>query len=586
MGEKGYTMKSSVPFEGAAIRAKLAHVEKKMLEQGRKWMRSRLNEMPSMWSKHVTAEHGRRGGLECAAANQWLLEVTAGAGGRLPLSASDWDIREAAKESARTAYALASAEVHDGCGLDGVRRALVVHCESWGIKPAEQDGEPGLLRMLDERWYLRSLRRAHARRAEGAAIRGGVVRKNLWPYASQDAVQRRQDQRKRNAAAMDRTYAEAADGERVAMVDVVAGSLANPEVKRAELMVRIRGCDEYAAVRGWVCEFWTITAPSRFHAQKMVDLFAMPNKEYQGATPKETQGYISSVFARSRAAWARRGLEIAGLRTVEPHHDGTPHWHLIVYGSARDVRYARRLTRVYALSDTPDEPGARQHRFNFKVAEGTGAAAYAAAYVSKNIDGGGMEGERDTEAGQKMLSAVKRVDAWASHWNIRQFQFFGMPKVGIWRCLRRVEGGDMPAGSMLERARIAADESDWCGFWRACERGGLKLIKAGIGRLTMYGDAAAQTVAGVCEGGRRLMLKVRDWVIHWGGMQKKADGVGFELPRSCVNNCTRPDPAARAVSARLKEVEQIRRQAAAVNDAFLGMAAAIFDDSAGARSAA
>lgn len=560
------------------VDARLRGVAARQEEEARLWMRRRLAVMPMMWKKYLTAEHGRLGGLESQAANLWLLNLTDKAAGRLPLSATDYEIREAAIEAGRVAVALVRAEMDSGAGHAGVRRALVGHCQSWGIAPAWQENEPGLVRMMDERWYLRRLRRAHGRRAEGAAIAGGVVRRGLWPYASQDAVMRRQDQRKRNAAAMDRAIAEAADGERVEMADIVAGSLANPENKRAELMVRIRGCDGYAALNDWGCEFWTVTTPSRFHSQRLAPkkgagqktLLSEENPNYQGATPRDAQAYLCRVWARARAAWKRRGLVVAGLRTAEPHHDGCPHWHLIAYGSARDLRYARRLLRVYAMADSGNEPGAKKYRFNAqKATEGKGAAAYAAAYVSKNIDGGGMDKDRDLETGGYISSTVKRVDAWASHWSIRQFQFFGMPAVGIWRTLRRIEGGGMPADSAIERARACADDSDWCGFWLACERGGLALLKATGQRLTEYGDAAAARITGVCEGGRRLMLKVRDWVIHWGGIAKKAGGVAFDLPRSCVNNCTRDDPKERA------EQEQ-RRKIFAIEADFAAMGAAIF----------
>lgn len=557
-------MKTGVAFEGRSIRAKLERIGEQQAEAAREWARKRLAGMPMMWGRHVAAEHARRGGLDSQAANLWLVDVTAETGGRVPLAARDGDIRDLAKEAARAAEDLAWTEARAGGDLDGVLRLLARHCESWGIEPARQGGEPGLARMLCSRWYLRRLRRAHARRAEGAAIRGGVVRRGLWPYASQDAVQRRQEQRRRNAAAMDSAVAVSADGEAVHMAEVVAGSLANPENKRAELMVRIRGCDGYANLQGWACEFWTLTTPSRFHAQRITGACAEPNPNYRGASPRDAQAWLCKVWARARAAWKRRGLVVAGLRTAEPHHDGCPHWHLILYGTARDLRFARRLLRVYALRDNPDEPGARRHRFDYKRAEtGTGAAAYAAAYVSKNIDGGGMEGERDGETGQKIASSVKRVDAWAAHWSIRQFQFFGMPKVSIWRTLRRIDAAGQDVRGDIYRAWVAADESDWSGFWQACERGGLELIKAGIGKLTEYGDAAACSIAGVCQGGRRLMLKARDWVIHWGRVKKSAGGVVFDLPRSCVNNCTpgRAHPA-------------IERD-------FADMVAAIFDDGSG-----
>lgn len=549
------------------IDARLRALGESELERARAWMAGRLACMPFFWSKHVAAEHGRRGGLEAQAANLWLLQVTEKARGRLPLAATDGDIREAAVEAARVAFELASVEDSN----TRVYAVLADHCRAWGIEPApircEGTLEPALLRMLDERWYLRRLRRAHGRRAEGVAIAGGVVKKGLWPYASQDAVQRRQDQRKRNAAAMETAYAEASDGERVDMVDIVAGSLANPENKRAELMVRIRGCDGYAALQGWACEFWTLTAPSRFHAQRWADLFAEPNPNWQGATPRDGQQWLCRVWAQARAAWKRRGLVVAGLRTAEPHHDGTPHWHLIVYGPARDLRFARRLLHVYAMRDNGSEAGARRHRFNAQKAEaGKGAAAYAAAYVSKNIDGGGMEGEHDTEAGRRITEAVKRVDAWASHWGIRQFQFFGMPGVGIWRTLRRVEAAGLPASSHIYRAWACADDSDWCGFWISALAGGLKLVKHAAARLTEYGDAAADRVAGVAEGGRRLMLKARDWVIVWGRRAKKAGGVAFDLPRSCVNNCTRGD---------------LERKRTRIEQDFAGMVAAIFDGPGG-----
>jgi len=551
------------------IDRRLRAIGEQVLEGSRKWLRGRLAGMPFMWGKHLAAEHARRGGLESQAANLWLLEVTDKAAGRLPLGASDWDIREAAKEVARTAYLMAVEEMHSGAGHDGVRRALEGLCQGWGIEPAAQQGEPGLLRMLDERWLLRRLRRAHNRRAEGAAIAGGVVRRGLWPYASQDAVQRRQDQRKRNAAAMAAAWAEAADGEAVPMEAIVEGSQANPANKRAELMVRIRGCDGYASMAGWACEFWTLTAPSRYHAQRITGACAEPNPNFDGSTPRDAQHWLCKVWARARAAWKRRGLTVAGLRTAEPHHDGCPHWHLIAYGPARDLRFARRLLRVYGLRDSGDEAGAKKYRFKAMRAEtGKGAAAYAAAYVSKNIDGGGMEGERDDETGRKVSDSVKRVDAWAAHWSIRQFQFFGMPAVGIWRTLRRIENCPLPESSDIYRAWAAADASDWGEFWRRAVAGGLSLIRQGIGRLTEYGDEAAQTVAGVAEGGRRLLLKARDWVIHWGDKRtvarlKNAGGVAFDLPRSCVNNCTRNDPITRAREA--------------VEAEFAAQVAAIFD---------
>ncbi|MGV1035362.1 MAG: replication endonuclease [Microbacteriaceae bacterium] len=525
----------------------LAGVQRKEAARADGWLAERLALLPARWSAHVGIEHARRGGLAEPAANRFALDVTEAGRGRVKLSASDEDLRAAAIEAAGDCRSLA--EFAALRGLETARAMMGRQCKLWGIEPAKVAGHggemPAIRRMCCARWWLRRLRRAHGRRCDGAAIRAGVVRRGLWPYASQDAVERRGEQRRRNQRALDGAVVSCdATGEVLQLAEVVAGSIANPEVKRSELMVRIKGCDAIAAGDGLVCEFWTLTAPSRFHAHKHITKRKTePNQHYDGSTPKDAQGYISSVWARARAAWKRRGLAVYGLRTAEPHHDGCPHWHLICYGTARDVRFARRLLRVYALRESPDEPGARRHRFVYlKAKKGRYGAAYAAKYISKNINGEGMGAAGDGEAGRKVSDSIKRVDAWASTWGIRQFQFFGTPAISIWRALRKISGPVAVVGSMLERARAAADDSDFAEFWRCTVRGGLSLIYRQADCLTAYGDAAAARIAGVAEGARRALLPAKDWVISWkGGKEKGADGlaVAFDLPRSCVNNCTR-----------------------------------------------
>jgi hypothetical protein len=529
--------------------------------------RRRVALLPARWSAYVGIEWERRGGAWERVALDWVLGVTASAPGRVPLSATDDDLRALAHEAANecrdveklgswaagnagpvsNAFGAAFFQARaKSLGEDRTARgAMGGICRRWGVEPPNTKGcedLPAVRRMTCARWWLRRLRRAHGRRADGAAIRAGVVRRGIWPYASQDAVERRGEQRRRNARAIEAATVECeATGESLALADVVAGSIANPEVKRSELMVRIKGCDAVAQGDGLACEFWTLTAPSRFHAHKVVKgKKTEPNQVYDGSSPKEAHGYLSRVWARARAAWKRRGLAVFGLRTAEPHHDACPHWHLIAYGPAEDLRLARWLLKRYALQDCGAEPGARKHRFVVLPAKnGRYGAAYAAKYISKNINGEGMGNAGDGEAGRKVSDSVRRVDAWAATWGIRQFQFFGCPSISIWRALRKMRGPVAIAGSMLERARSAADDSDFAEFWRCAVRGGLKLVYRAADCLTAYGDAAAARVAGVLEGARRALLPVKDWLIHWRGKEKKQDGLAFDLPRSCVNNCTR-----------------------------------------------
>lgn len=515
-------------------------IEAQIKRQNADWLAGRLALLPARWAALAGRDHKRRGGVDCAAANAWLLKTTEAGRGRLSLAASDDDLREAARGAAREGVDIAA--VGAARGGARLRCLLEYHCERWGIVGPGSDigDEPAIRRMLCERWWLRRLRRSHGRRCDGAAICAGVVKRGLWLYATQDGVERRGAQRRRNTKTIGHAVVECeASGESLALAEVVEGSNANPEVKRAELMTRIKGCDAVASENGDVCEFWTLTAPSRFHAQRIVGDRAIINPSFSGATPKEGQKYLSKVWARARAAWKRRGLAVFGLRTAEPHHDATPHWHLICYGPADDLRLARQLLRRYAMQDCGWEDGAKKHRFTWlPLKGGRGGANYAAKYVSKNIDGKGLEGDIDHEGQKKILASVKRVDAWASIWGIRQFQFFGCPAISGWRVLRRFAGPVGVVGSRLEQARRAADDSDFAGYWRAAVAGGLSLIYRAAEGLTQYGDAAASKIVGVAEGARRALLPVKVWAIKWGAEVKKG---GFGLPRSCVNNCTGVD---------------------------------------------
>ena len=115
------------------------------------------------------------------------------------------------------------------------------------------------------------------------------------------------------------------------------------------------------------------------------------------------------------------------------------------------------------LRDAGDEPGASSKRvlvMKIDYSRGTGAS-YLAKYISKNIDGYGIDRDFEAPADVKASDAAVRVETWASTWGIRQFQFFGAAPIGVWRELRRLRE---ETEAWLEPVRKLVDKGDWAGF--------------------------------------------------------------------------------------------------------------------------
>lgn len=119
------------------------------------------------------------------------------------------------------------------------------------------------------------------------------------------------------------------------------GSTSNPKNARAELMVRMRGFEDMATEMGLVGMFYTLTAPSRYHATHVHS--GKRNDKYRDAGPRQTQKYLCKVWARVRAKLGREGIRTFGFRVAEPHHDATPHWHLLLFLRPEEVEYATAI---------------------------------------------------------------------------------------------------------------------------------------------------------------------------------------------------------------------------------------------------
>ena len=356
---------------------------------------------------------------------------------------------------------------------------------------------------------------------------GGRVHRRAGLYVSDFTLDRFNQQQRRNRALLETMTAVNDLGDEVPLELIVDASQANPRNRRAELMARIAGFEKISLALSHASEFYTLTTPSRMHARD--GRTGAANPRYDRSSPRDAQIYLRKLWARIRARLKREGLHPYGFRIAEPHHDGTPHWHLLLFTPKQQVKRIREIFREYALADDGAEPGARKHRFKYITIDrsrGT-AAGYVAKYISKGIDGHGLP---DEESGKGSEIKAGRVRAHASTWGMRQFQQIGGPPVGIYRELRRIETAPT---RLLESLRVAADAGQWDEFVRlmggpAVCRQDLPVNIAtaerqGLGR---YGEPLPAKVIGLDHDGLIVPTRCRTWVIK----SNSSSGAGARDP--------------------------------------------------------
>ncbi len=334
-------------------------------------------------------------------------------------------------------------------------------------------------RMTNADWWERQIWRLRGDWREALLRASNQVHKKAHPYISHDALSEWVEQRRKNSEFFKSHELEDDEGNKISLEAMVLASVSNPVLRRHELMTRMQGVELIAESRGDIGVFFTLTCPSKYHSSTHS---GRPNDKWNLATPPIAQRYLTKLWANIGSKLNRKGLRLYGFRVAEPHHDSTPHWHLLLFMAPSQRKQITRIIHEYATREDRGElkPDARA-RFNFKIMDPRkgSATAYIAKYISKNIDGYALDGELDDETGKPLKETAKFAMAWASRYRIRQYQPIGQPSVTVWRELRKLNNQlvarlmqsknydpnkPLLNDPMMDKVLAAADVGCWASF--------------------------------------------------------------------------------------------------------------------------
>ena len=323
-----------------------------------------------------------------------------------------------------------------------------------------------LARTADHLWLRKQLKKVAIRQLEQLHREFSMVSKDRDSYLSNANFLRIMARKKANEKLLESLVATNELDQSYTLADLQKLSVSNPALRRTELMVRCAGFEEWSPgdAREWEPYFLTLTAPSKYHPTTTRNKTVFKNKKYTGYTPKQTQDYLNKCWQRIRASLARSRCQYFGFRVTEPHHDGTPHWHLLFFIEKTSVDTLCATFTRYALQEDGNERGAKQQRCDIIYLDPNKgrATGYIAKYISKNVDG--YKIDIDDESGTKADKAAIRVSCWASLWGIRQFQQIGGPPVTVYRQCRQHDISNSKLTKLLSDVVNAADGGHWAEY--------------------------------------------------------------------------------------------------------------------------
>ncbi len=214
--------------------------------------------------------------------------------------------------------------------------------------------------------------------------------------------------------------------------------------KFCELYLMCLGMEHMASDKGFRAVFITATAPPYLHPNP-----TKGKKKWNGKNAKVAHEYIKKRWGAFKRDLSRPQYNIKfsegdafGFRVVEPHKDGTPHWHLLMYASLENIEGVITELANKHFGFNQSKNAVKIELIKTKEEDDNAAAptTYMTKYLMKNVDyREGVDGVQSNGEKIEDTEALEKIDAWKSALGVRTYQTFGILSAKTkWRTLRKL----------------------------------------------------------------------------------------------------------------------------------------------------
>lgn len=309
---------------------------------------------------------------------------------------------------------------------------------------------------------------------------------------------------------------------------------------------RLKGLDVFCTQRGLAGFFVTLTLPPAFHPNP-----ANGKRSWSGATPREGHDELQRKWRRFQRRFGEAGGKCYGVRVEEPHTDGCPHWHLLMYVMPeREADFRSRIADIFGHGCAAEVEAIDRQK-------GTGAT-YLMKYIRPiyKADLGSDFDKGIHPGGNSKVEKAARYDAYRATWGGRCIQFFDVPgSATAWDELRRIRPGTKQFsqlsayGLSLYGAATATNYAEFLTLLvEAREGGDARRVRVVYGKR----DTGTRYLQGINVDGACIDTHLLQWTVE---VIPEPHELGFKKNRTVTHSYPRLGREAHGTARHSKEVK-------------------------------